>query len=476
MSDAAVELEVQLPVPPTVDEVTRHWSAIARFINETVVDNSFCDGFIRMREDSGKDLSLSPYPWNSPQQLAFLSLPTLEAFYGGAAGGGKSIALLLSALQYVHVPGYNAILLRKTFADLVKPDALIPLSFQVLKGTPAQWNGSRHEWAFPSGATLTFGYCDAENDKFIYQGAQYQFIGFDELTQFTMTQYLYLISRLRRRANVNVLLRARAASNPGGLGHDWVKQRFVVEENNERPFIPSKLEDNPDLDKESYNQSLQLLDLVTRSQLRHGDWSIRPEGNMFKRIWFANKILDREPNDVVRWRRHWDLAATEPEPGKDPDWVSGVKVGLRVNGTYVIADVRRARVTPAQVEDLVKTTAAIDGRACEIGLEEEGGASGKLVVDYYQRIVLLGYAVHGERPNGDKVTRAQPFSAAVEHGHVSLVRGPWINQYLDELCAFPLVDHDDQVDGTTGAFNAISSKMGHGQTMKVPSGMGRTVR
>jgi predicted phage terminase large subunit-like protein len=373
------------------------------------------------------------------------------------------------------VPGYNALILRKTFKDLAKPDALIPLSFQVLAGTEAEWNNQRHEWSFPSGATLSFGYCDAENDKYIYQGAQYQFVGFDELTQFSETQYLYVNSRVRRRANVDVLLRARGASNPGGLGHEWVKQRFITEENPDRPFIPAKLEDNPDLDKESYIKSLDLLDLVTRAQLRHGDWRIRPEGNLFKRFWFKD-ILDKEPNDVVRWRRHWDLAATEPKPGKDPDWVSGCKLGLRMNGTYVIADMRRARMTPSKVEELVKSTAHIDGKSVEIGIEEEGGASGKLVVDYYQRVVLLGHAVYGERPSGDKVTRAQPLSAAVEQGRVALVRGSWINEYLDELCAFPVVDHDDQVDATTGAFNAISAARAPGQTMHVPGGHGRVVR
>ena len=411
----------------------------ASFLNQTVINNKYI-----------------LWPMHPPQ-LAFLALPTSEALYGGAAGGGKSVALLAGALQYVHVPGYSALLLRRTFADLMLPDSLIPMAHLWLKDTDAVWSGSTKSWLFPSGAKLTFGYLQDENDKYRYQSAAFQYIGFDELTQFSETQYTYLSSRLRKRTDLDVILRQRAATNPGGFGHDWVKQRFVVEENADCPFIPAHLEDNPDLDRLSYEQSLSKLDPVTRAQLRHGDWSIRPEGNMFKREWFA-EWLDKEPLDVARWVRHWDLAATEPDPrkGNDPDWVSGCKLGLRRNGTYVIADMRHFRTTPRQVEAMVQQTAAQDGKGVQITIEEEGGASGKLLVDYYQRSALLGYSVQGRRPTGDKVTRAQPLSAAVEQGRVALVRGNWVNTFLDELCAFPAVNHDDQVDATSGAFNELS--------------------
>lgn len=433
------------------------WETAADFLNDTVAENPYI-------------------PWDmtaNPRQMYFLSLPTQEALYGGAAGGGKSVALLAAALQYVQIPGYNALLLRKTFADLVKPDALIPLSFLWLNDTDAVWDGQKKRWLFPSGATLSFGYCDAENDKYIYQGAQYQMIGFDELTQFSETQYQYLLSRLRRRVDLDVLLRARAASNPGGIGHDWVKQRFIVEENPDRPFVPAKLEDNKQLDRESYERSLMLLDPVTRAQLMHGNWDIRPEGNMFKREWIR-EILDREPNDVIRWHRHWDLAATEPEPGKDPDWVSGTKIGLRRNGLYVISDVQHFRGSPKTVSERVRAQAEIDGKQVTISIEEEGGASGKMLVDNFARVILLGWPVKGIKPSGDKVTRAQPLSAAVEQGRVSLVRGRWINEWLDELCAFPLVQHDDQVDATSGAFNEVGAVViGDGQVMRTPEGMKR---
>jgi hypothetical protein len=123
-------------------------------------------------------------PWKpSPHQAAFLLVPHREAFYGGAAGGGKSIALLMGALQYVEHPGYNALILRKTFADLNQPEALIDISKEWLSNTDAKWNSSEHQWTFPSGAVLKFGHLEHEDDKLKYQGAAYHFVGFDELTQ-----------------------------------------------------------------------------------------------------------------------------------------------------------------------------------------------------------------------------------------------------------------------------------------------------
>ncbi len=125
-------------------------------------------------------------PWiphePTPKQAEFLLLPDREAFYGGAAGGGKSDALLMAALQYVEVPNYAAILFRRTFADLALPGALMDRSQEWLSGTEARWNERDKTWTFPSGATISFGYLEHENHKYRYQSAEFQFIGFDELT------------------------------------------------------------------------------------------------------------------------------------------------------------------------------------------------------------------------------------------------------------------------------------------------------
>ena len=159
--------------------------------------------------------------WPEPPQEAFLWLDNLEAFYGGAAGGGKSDALLMAALQYVHVPGYAALLLRKSYADLALPGAIMDRSRDWLQ-PHAKWNDNDKKWTFPSGATLTFGYLQTSNDRYRYQGAEFQFVGFDELTQFDEIDYTYLLSRLRRPSTgplSTVPLRMRAAANQIGRAH-----------------------------------------------------------------------------------------------------------------------------------------------------------------------------------------------------------------------------------------------------------------
>jgi hypothetical protein len=228
------------------------------------------------------------------KQAAFLMLPHVEAFYGGAPGGGKSDALLMAALQYVDEPHYAALLLRRTYADLALPGALMDRSKQWLMDTDANWNEQRKEWKFPSGATISFGYLESENNKFRYQGAELQFIGFDELSQFSETQYLYLFSRLRRLAESKTPIRMRGASNPpaSAIGQ-WVRERFVVNKSPTRPFIPAGLDDNPYLDKEEYLRSLANLDPATHRGLF--DWFATVEGLVYDTFSDGN-LTDDEPN------------------------------------------------------------------------------------------------------------------------------------------------------------------------------------
>jgi hypothetical protein len=217
-----------------------------------------------------------------PKQAEFLALDCREALYGGAAGGGKSDALLMAALQYVHLPGYAALILRRTFRDLDQPDAIMARAKEWLKGTPATWNALAKRWTFPSGATLTFGYCANADDIYQYQGAALQFIGWDELTQFPERPYRYMFSRLRRLDGSDIPPRVRAATNPGGIGHEWVRQRFLANPSSARPFIPARLEDNPSLDKADYLSSLAELDATTLRQLRDGVWVRDAEGLVYR--------------------------------------------------------------------------------------------------------------------------------------------------------------------------------------------------
>jgi len=394
-----------------------------------------------------------------PTQAAFLLLPGREALFGGAAGGGKSDALLMAALQYVDVPGYAAILFRRTFPDLNQAGALIPRSKEWLAGTDASWNGQDHQWTFPSGAVLKFGHLQHEDDKYAYQGSEYHFVGFDELTQFTETQYSYLLSRVRRKEGFPVPLRTRASANPGGVGHEWVKQRFLVEGRQAgRVFVPSKLADNPSLDASEYRKQLAELDTVTRRQLEDGDWDIRARGPLFDRAWF--RVVDAPPAEALRKGRrcwYWDFAASEPSREyPDPDWTVGVLL-LEYRGEYWVLDVRRFRKRPAGVEAEVKAAAQVTGPDVDVWVEQEPGSAGVASVERYAREVLKGFTVRGNRETGSKEDRARPVSSAAEQGRVHLVRGTWVSAFLDEVHVFPQKGvHDDQVDALSGAFRKVS--------------------
>lgn len=242
-------------------------------------------------------LDASEYPWPtgpyiphepSVPQDAFLWYQGLEALYGGAAGGGKSDALLMAALQYVDIPGYAALLLRKTYVELTLENALLDRSMKWLAHTDASWNGEHRRWTFPSGATLSFGFLQRMQDRARYQSAEFQFIGFDELTAFEETDYRFMFSRLRRLGTMPVPLRVRSATNPGGPGHKWVHSRFIVpfeqmtreerEPDPDRIFVPARLSDNPHIDQASYRQALYQLEPELAEQLLEGNWNVREPG------------------------------------------------------------------------------------------------------------------------------------------------------------------------------------------------------
>lgn len=300
-----------------------------------------------IREVSRREEGRSPWCPHKPhpKQAEFLELDDEEALYGGAAGGGKSDALLMAALQYVHVPGYNAILFRRTFADLALPEAIMDRSHAWLSGTSAVWNGTKKQWLFPSGARLTFGYLDTEKHKYRYQSAAFQFIGFDELTQFPEGSYRYLFSRLRKNVGLDVPLRMRAASNPGGLGHDWVKERFI---DNACTFVPAKLEHNPSADADSYRRQLAKLDPITRRQLEDGDWIQDASGLVYHAFTRALNVIHRPPADVTWWGLGIDFGFHDACAFVDGGWRRGDPT------LYIIASHQQRGMLPDDAAEYVK--------------------------------------------------------------------------------------------------------------------------
>lgn len=296
--------------------------------------------------------------------------------------------------------------------------------------------------------------------------AEFHYIGFDELTQFAETQYLYLFSRLRRLIGSPFVLKMRSASNPGGLGHEWVFERFVkpmkdyLEGRGPKPdrvFIPATMADNPWIEQD-YAQMLDKLDYVTREQLKHGDWFIQQEGNMFRKDWFPMYDLEWKPDKPKARVRMWDLAASEKKSQKDdPDWTVGALVSLDRQDQFWIEDIVRIRETPAKVDETVKNTASQDGRQVWVGIEQEPGASGKRTISDMRRRLLRGYVVRPFPARDDKVERARLFSAKAEGGDVNVIRAPWNDALFGELVQFPNPNvHDDQVDAISAAIHLLS--------------------
>ena len=402
----------------------------------------------------------NPYIPHDPflKQIEFLTLESDEGLYGGQAGGGKSDALLMAALQYVEEPDYAALILRRTYKDLSLPGALMDRAFEWLKPTDAHWNGQDKIWTFPSGSTLTFGYLQHFNDIYNYQGSEFQFIAFDELTQFLETEYSYLHSRLRRLIGSQIPIRMRTGSNPGGIGHTWVKEQFIL---GDKPFIRASYQDNPFLDRDEYEKSLDKLDYITRQQLKFGNWDINPEGGLFKRKWFTGdgEIIEshiiENPPEIIHKVRAWDLAATIAKKGKDPDYTVGLLLGCDVNNNAYILDVRRLRESPKTVENEVLTCAKNDTENTSIRMEQEGGASGKIVIDTYQRL-LAGYDFQGQPAKKSKEERAKPVSSYAEAGNIYILNKTWTMDLLDELESFKTEGiHDDQIDSLSLAFSEL---------------------
>ena len=419
-----------------------------------------------------------PYQPTTKQTAFLLMNEVREILYGGAAGGGKSVAQLMAALQFVDIPGYSAILFRKTFADLSLPGALIDISKQWLmpfvNTGEVKWREKEKQWIFPSGANLNFGYLENDNDCYRYQGAEFQYIGMDEVTHIAPSNYRYMFSRLRKPISLNVPLRFRATANPGGQFGEYFYNRFFVDGAEKgRVFIGAGLADNPYLDAEEYIQALNELDPVTREQLLNGNWEIKQAGDMFSRHWF-NIVPATDIPQAARRVRWWDMAATDPKKRKsrdkrEPDWTVGIKVAF-YQGIYWIEDIAREQKTPADVEAMMSMVAIKDGHSCSIRMEQEPGSSGIITISTYARGIFSGYDFKGISSTGSKVERARTASSAAQMGNILIAdRCRNIQAFFDEAELFPFGLHDDMIDGLSGAMSEFRS----GPILSAPTGLAK---
>lgn len=248
-----------------------------------------------------------PFPGG---QTEFLQRGEFEALYGGLAGPGKTDCIVAAATRYIFHPAYRGLILRRTFPQLTE---VIDRCFARYPALGGVYRSGEHRWYFPGGAIITLGHMQHENDKYNYQGKEFQFIGFDELTQFLEQQYLYLFSRARSSVP-ELRPHVRSSTNPGGIGHRWVKERFIdvaqpgetyidAQTGFSRCFIEGKREDNPALTENDpgYEARLGLLPEIEQMRLRDGIWDAF-EGQVFTEL--SQRVHGCEPFDIPpEWYR-----------------------------------------------------------------------------------------------------------------------------------------------------------------------------
>ena len=382
-------------------------------------------------------------------QLDFMnerSVPYI-GFVGGR-GSGKSTALSMRLLKWsiaepgpygLYAPTFPLLTdtIQKTFLELAKP--LI-----------REFNQSKNVIRMKGGSDII---CRSLDDPEHARGPNLRGAVWDEMSLCKQEAFDILIACLRWRGERGWLA---TGFTPKGLTH-WSAAVFNDPTRPDAKCFHSTTMDNP-FTPEGFADTLrrQYTKAFAAQEIEGG--FIQLGGSLMNRQWF--RIVEQAP-PLTNLVRFWDLAATVSDGNNDPDWTAGCKLGRTRDGRWVVLDMRHARLSPGATEMLVEQTASTDGKQTKIGMEEEGGASGKSLIDHYRRSVLVGYAFNGYKPTGDKVVRAMPFAAAAEAGNVSLLKGDWNKPFLDEVESFPEGAHDDQVDACSGAINLLGNKIIH---------------
>lgn len=253
-------------------------------------------------------MSWRPFPG---AQEEFLRRGEFEVLFGGAAGPGKTDCLVAAMTRGVDNQTYHGLIIRRTFPQLQE---IIDRCHKIYPYMGATYRATDKRWVFPSGSIIDLGHMQHENDKYNYQGKEYHRIGVDELTQFTETQYTYLFSRLRT-TDPDITPQIVSSTNPGGIGHYWVKERFIsitdagrthidTATGLSRVFIPATIEDNPALfnNDPAYLARLEALPEVEKMRLRHGIWDAF-EGQVFTEL--SQRVHGIEPFDIPpEWEKY----------------------------------------------------------------------------------------------------------------------------------------------------------------------------
>lgn len=447
------------------------------------------------------------------KQLAYLALPHLEALYGGAAGGGKSDALLMGALAWCDCEDFSGIIFRRTFADMKLPSSILSRAKEWLAPFIAtkevKFVPSEHTFYFASGARLAFGYLRNAGSEHRYQSSEYQYVAFDELTHFQEKEYEYLFSRLRKVGGSVIPIKMRAASNPGGVGHVWVKSRFKITKGENGvwygadpkiPFVPATIDDNPAIRLEEYEASLNKLGQVERERLRNGDWDVS-ERALFDDQWFYNRyvtktrgldtwyhmqpfektdrIIVHEPDLFVFTTI--DSAASKKTGIKDISYIENKRPSHSVISTWgltnkydlLLLDNIRVQTTIPQLVNLICTNQRQWQPTYNI-IEKNGPGEGVC-----QMAIQKGLPVRPVPTTRDKVQNSIAAQIRAEEGRIWLpAYRPWLKEWQEEVFVWTGSDAqpDDQVDCfSNAASHAMELAVGFERDSSLRQGLRRAI-
>lgn len=455
---------------------------------------------------------LKPQP--GPQET-FLSTSADIAIYGGAAGGGKTYALLLEAVRHTGNPKFGAVIFRRQSIQITQEGGLWDSSFEVyggIKGAVPK-TSPRYHWKFRTGARVGFAHIDGDRDLGKWQGSQIALIGFDELTHFTKKQFFYMMSRNRSASGIDPYIRATCNPDADSWVADfiswWIDRdtgypisersgviRYMVHINDviswfdtedegidfakqsgldefmamksvkSVTFIASTLHDNKILmeNDPGYLANLLALTEVEKERLLKGNWKIKPSaGSFFKRTQIRD-ILTTIPNDIVAICRGWDLAATDEDENKEAAYTAGVLMAKRACGRFLVLDVVNRQLKAGEVRKLIMTTTKADNakyrKYCTVRqrLPQDPGQAGKEQAGSYIEM-LAGYSVVTRPESGSKESRAEPMAAQWQQGFFDVMEGEWNEEYFNQLESFPESKFKDMVDAGSSAFGEITLYM-----------------
>lgn len=425
-------------------------------------------------------------------QESFLASPADIAIFGGGAGGGKTFGLLMEPLRHTDNKNFGGVIFRRTSPQIRNEGGLWDESTELYPLFSATPKESITGWVFPSGSKIKFQHLEYEKNIYDHQGAQYPFIGFDELTHFTEKQFFYLLGRNRSTCGVRPYVRATCNPDPDSWVANfmswWINQetglaipersgkiRWFIRSDDKflwadskqeilelygadrRPksvtFIHASIYDNKILlaKDPDYIANLQALPTVERERLLGCNWKIRPTAGMYiQKSWF--NIVQKPPSDL-EWHRFWDLAVSIKTSA---DFTASIAGALDEHNNLYLKDMIHGKWKwPDTHRLLIKT--------CEqepdtpIGIEK-AGQQGGFIDELYEDDELMNISIDAIVPDKDKLTRALPWIKRAEAGKVFLVEGSWVYGFLQEGYEFTGEGdtHDDQIDAVSGVYRMCS--------------------